>query len=110
MSKIHQYSAAEKLVILQELEMGQTRCIDVGRKYDISKNTLLKWRHRYELYGYDGLEIRIHHKRYSEELKLQAIQDYLSGNYSQYQIIDRYKIASRTQLARWITSIIVIAA
>lgn len=102
MSKIHQYSAAEKLAILEELEMGQTRCIDVAQKYDICKNTLLKWRHRYGLYGYDGLEIRIHNKRYPEELKLQATQDYLSGNYSQYQIIDKYKIASCTQLARWI--------
>jgi transposase len=62
----------------------------------------VKWRSRYELYGFEGLEIKTHHERYSEELKLQAVQDYLSGKYSQYQIIDKYKIASRTQLTRWI--------
>lgn len=103
MSKMNQYSGTEKLAILQELELGHTRLLDVAQKYDISKTTLLKWRHRYELYGYEGLEIRTHYERYPAELKLQAVQDYLSGGYSQHEIIDKYNIASRTQLARWIT-------
>jgi len=102
MSKINQYSAPEKLAIIQELELGQATRLDIAQKYDISLSTLIKWRHRYELYGYEGLEIRTHNKRYSAVLKLQAIQDYFSGNYSQYQIIDKYKISSRTQLTRWI--------
>ena len=102
MSKINQYQAAEKLAILQELEMGQATRVEVAKKYGISVNTLVKWRRRYELYGYEGLEIRSHNSSYSEELKLQAVLDYLSGNYSKYQIIDKYKIASRTQLSNWI--------
>lgn len=102
MSKIHQYSAAEKLAILQELEMGEIILKEVAKKYDISKTTLVKWRHRYELYGYEGLEIRTHNRKYPVELKIQAVQDYLLGDYSQYQIIDKYKIASRTQLVRWV--------
>jgi transposase len=102
MSKINLYCADEKLAILQELEMGQDRRLDVAQKYNISITTLVKWRRGYELYGIQGLEIRTHNRSYSEELKLQAVRDYLSGNYSQYQIIDKYKIASRTQLARWI--------
>jgi transposase-like protein len=50
----------------------------------------------------EGLEFRAHNNSYSAELKLQAVQDYLSGHYSQYEIIDKYKIASRTQLKSWI--------
>ena len=102
MSKINQYSASEKLAILEEFEMGQAIRLDVAKKYDINITTLEKWRHIYELYGYEGLEIRTHNKRYSPDLKLQAVNEYLSGNYSQTQIIDKYKIASRTQLTRWI--------
>ncbi|XEC97504.1 helix-turn-helix domain-containing protein [Paenibacillus tarimensis] len=37
------------------------------------------------------------------EVKLQAVQDYLSGKYSQNEIIKIYRIASRTQLRNWIT-------
>ncbi|MGI6488144.1 MAG: transposase [Syntrophothermaceae bacterium] len=102
MSKMNRYSAAEKLAILKEVEMGQASGVIIARKYDIDITTLTNWRHRYELYGYDGLKIRTHNKSYSEELKLQAVQDYLSGKYSQYEIIDKYNISSRTQLANWI--------
>ncbi|WP_328802720.1 transposase [Paenibacillus sp. LX16] len=50
----------------------------------------------------EGLEIHSHTRSYSAEHKLQAIQDYQSGEYSQYEIIDKYKIASRTQLSDWV--------
>ncbi|HYH05398.1 MAG TPA: helix-turn-helix domain-containing protein [Bacillota bacterium] len=102
MSKINQYDGTEKLAILLELEKGQMRVSEITQKYDISKTTLNKWRHSYELYGLEGLRVKTHYGRYSAELKFQAVQDYLSGKYSQYQIIDKYKIASRTQLRRWI--------
>jgi transposase len=74
----------------------------IARKYNINISTLVKWRHRYELYGIEGLEKRNRNRKYSPELKLQAVQDYLSGTYSQNEIIDKYKIASRTQLRKWI--------
>jgi transposase len=102
MSAKNEYTGAEKLAILHELETGQDGRLEVAGKYNISITTLKKWRHRYELYGFKGLEIKIHQEKYSSELKLQAVQDYLSGAYSQYQIIDKYKIASRTQLKSWI--------
>lgn len=103
MSKINKYSAAEKLAILQELETGQTSRENIAKKYNVDLTTLREWRNRYELHGYEGLEIRTHNNSYSAELKLQAVQDYLSGDYSQYQIIDKYKIACRKQLRNWVS-------
>lgn len=100
MSKANQFNAEEKLAILKELELGTL--IGVARKHDISKTTLVRWRHRYELYGYEGLEIKTKYNSYSEELKVQAVQDYLSGKYSKYQIIDKYQICSCKQLSDWI--------
>jgi transposase-like protein len=54
------------------------------------------------VYGYEGLESRTHNRSYSAELKLQAVKECLEGGMSLYQIIDKYKIASRTQLSNWI--------
>lgn len=102
MSKMDQYSATEKLAILEELEIGQTTISAIIQKYDIGKTTLREWRQRYNQYGYEGLETRTKNQTYSAELKVAAVQDYLSGNYSQLEIIDKYKIASRTQLRTWI--------
>jgi transposase len=97
-----EYSAAQKLIILQEIECGEIGVKAAAIKYDISKTTLVKWRRLYEVYGYEGIETRTCNRSYSAELKLQAVKDYLYGGLSQYQIIDKYKIASRTQLANWI--------
>ena len=68
----------------------------------LSKSSLLDWWHRYELYGYEGLEPRVHNKKYAGALKVQAVQEYLAGKHSKTQIIDKYKITNRTQLRRWI--------
>lgn len=102
MSKKNQYCGAEKLAILQELEAGQAAVVDVAKKYDVDRRTLGRWRHRFELYGYQGLEIKTQFTMYSEELKIQAVLAYNSGKYSKSEIIDKYKIASCTQLRNWI--------
>ncbi len=41
-------------------------------------------------------------KKYSKELKKQAVNDYLSGKGSQLEICKKYKIRSRRQLRNWI--------
>ncbi|MNJ40354.1 Transposase [compost metagenome] len=100
---MNEYSATEKLVILEELQSGEGTRREIADRYNIHLSTLVKWQHRYKLYGIEGLEIRVRNRKYSSELKLQAVQDYLSGEYSQYELIDKYKIASRTQLQKWIS-------
>lgn len=99
---LKKYGAAEKLVILNEVTSGQLGFLAAAKKYGINKTTLMKWQRRYKLYGYEGLESRAHNQSYSAELKLSAVKDYLEGRLSQYQIIDKYKIASTRQLFNWI--------
>jgi len=101
-SKKNEHNATEKLTIVKELESGKLSRAEVARKHNISVTTLVKWRHQYELNGIEGLAIRTHNNNYNVELKLNAVQDYLTGRYSQYEIIDKYKISSRTQLKNWI--------
>lgn len=102
MSKINEYCGVEKLSILKELKTGQGSLSGVAYKYNISVSTLKDWRRRYEVYGVEGLEFRSGNKSYTAEVKLQAVQDYLSGKYSQNEVIRTYRIASRTQLRNWI--------
>lgn len=95
-------NAEEKLAILQEIESDHIGVNSAARKFGFNRATIAKWQRRYQLYGYEGLTIRTHNRSYSAELKLQAVRDYLAGELSQNQIIDKYKIASRTQLSSWI--------
>ncbi|WP_219834812.1 helix-turn-helix domain-containing protein [Paenibacillus sp. R14(2021)] len=96
------YSALEKLAILEEVSKGELGFLAATKKYSINKTSLMKWQRRYKLYGFEGLERRTHNRSYSAELKLQAVAEFLEGKLSKYQIIDKYKIASTTQLSDWI--------
>jgi transposase-like protein len=99
---IRKHTASEKLAIIQEIENGHIGVMAAIQKFNITKTTLAKWRRRYRMYGFEGLEARAHNRSYSAELKIQAVKDHLEGGLSQYQVIDKYKISSRTQLANWI--------
>lgn len=46
--------------------------------------------------------IKRRNKKYSKELKQQAVEDWLAGKDSQYGICRRYGISSHTQLQNWI--------
>ncbi|SFF16265.1 Helix-turn-helix domain-containing protein, partial [Paenibacillus algorifonticola] len=87
------YGTSEKLAILGEIASGEIGMKDATKKYGIPKTTLAKWRRRYQVYGYEGLERRPSNRSYSAELKLQAVKDCLEEGLSQYQVIDKYKIA-----------------
>jgi transposase len=96
------HTASEKLAIIQEVENGHIGVMAAIQKFSITKTTLAKWRRRYRVYGFEGLEARSRNRSYSAELKIQAVKDHLEGGLSQYQVIDKYKISSTTQLANWI--------
>ncbi|PZD94488.1 IS3 family transposase [Paenibacillus sambharensis] len=95
-------NALEKLAILQEIEAGHIGVRATVKKYGIAMSTLANWQRRYRLYGTEGLEVRKHNRSYSEELKHQAVKDYLEGKLSQNQVIDKYGIACRALLFNWI--------
>ncbi|WP_157266053.1 helix-turn-helix domain-containing protein, partial [Paenibacillus sp. FJAT-27812] len=57
MSKV-KYYASEKRTIIKEIESGELGLMAAAYKYGISKTTLVKWQRRYEVYGFDGLEIQ----------------------------------------------------
>nr|WP_245604676.1 IS3 family transposase [Paucisalibacillus globulus] len=71
-------------------------------KYQISKNTFYKWKEKFEKEGLSGLEESKTWKRYSKELKVRAVEEYLSGEYSQDEAIRKYDISSHSVLQRWI--------
>jgi transposase-like protein len=75
---------------------------ELSERYQIPKVTLYNWIERFEKDGISGLEDVKAWKSYSKELKLTAVRDYLSGEYSQYEIVRLYEISSRSVLQGWI--------
>lgn len=96
------YSKAEKLAILALYKDGHHSIADITAKFSVDPGTIRDWKRRYEVNGENGLEEALSWKRYSKELKLAAVNDYLSGHDSLNKIIQKYNISSTAVLRKWI--------
>jgi len=96
------YSPEGKYDLIVAFENRQSSIPDFCRQYNISKPTIEKWIYLFNTYGIQGLEGASQWKRYTKEVKSAAVMDYLSGRYSQNEVIRKYDISSRSVLERWI--------
>lgn len=75
---------------------------EITTRYQIPKVTLYNWVEKFEKDGISGFEDSKTWKVYSKEVKEAAVRDYISGEYSQYEIVRKYDISSRSVLRKWI--------
>lgn len=73
----------------------------LAERLEVSLATVQQWIRNYESMGEDTFLMK-HYKRYSKELKLQAVQEYLAGYGSQDDICKKYGIRSKSKLQKWI--------
>jgi len=74
-----------------------------AKQLGVHKNTVTDWVRKYQANGEEGLREAKGWKSYSKELRLAAIQDVLSGEYSVRAVTKKYQISSKTVLSRWIS-------
>lgn len=74
----------------------------VASDHGISKYTLEKWMNKYKASGINGLKESSGWQKYSEALKLEAVNDYLAHHGSQWDICRKYNISESSVLRQWI--------
>jgi transposase-like protein len=102
MSKRSIYSEEEKYNILMLHEEGFMSFREIKSMYNTNHETMRKWRYKYETYGIDGLKESRTWKRYSKDLKEQAVKAYLSGENSLEETVRKYEISDTHVLRNWI--------
>ena len=102
MSKRSPKSVEEKLEVVQ-LYLNNGKSIGyLARKYEVVESTVRDWIRKYKQDGMDGLIESRTWKKYSQELKEQAVLDYLNGLGSLETIVEKYQISSNYVLRSWI--------
>lgn len=96
------FTAQQKYEVIVSYEDRKTSSIDFCRQYNVSDETIKEWIYQFQTYGMDGLNNPDGWKRYSKEVKMAAVLDYLSGDYSQSEIVRKYEISSGSVLRQWI--------
>lgn len=101
MKKYH-FSKEEKLEILNFYNNSYFTLNEVARLYKVDSRTIKDWQSNYHFFGEDGLEKLKNHNNYPRELKLAAVQDYISGGLSLRETVRKYRLSGTTVLRNWI--------
>lgn len=87
---------------LKYLKEGRYSAREICKMFNVNPNRLYEWRAKYQFGGTEALLRPIKNKRYPDELKKNAVEDYLTGNYSKYEILTKYGISGRKVFNSWI--------
>lgn len=92
----------KKLSVLKYYEEEGHSIARTCRHFNVSPSAFKLWRKLYELNGVKGLETDGAFRTYTQEQKMAAVQDYLSGQRSQLETVLHYNISSTAVLRRWL--------
>ena len=102
MSHKSKLNAEEKVKIAQDCIEGRISQAEAARRIGVVESSIQAWIAKYQSEGRCGLRQTEKNRVYSEELKLQAVSEYLAGGGSLLEICKKYKIRAKNQLWAWI--------
>lgn len=100
--RIGKISPTIKQKAVTEIESGRLSQGEAARRLNVSKTTIQGWLSKHRSEGKAGLESDSKNRIYSVQTKLQAVEAYLTGKYSQQRICEMFKIRSKAQLRNWL--------
>ena len=98
---INKITPAEKLQTVHLILEGKETQRHARARLGVSLDALQQWIRIYKSEG-EGAFLVTGYKKYSKELKEQAVMDYLSGRGSLQEICQRYGIRAKSKLQNWI--------
>lgn len=94
-------SAEEKIYAVKLYLEGKKSQRQIADIYGVKQSSFQQWLRNYESIGANAF-IQKEYRKYSKELKEQAVLDYLTGQGSQDDICKKYGILSKSKLQKWI--------
>ena len=92
----------EKVKIVRKYLAGEVSISGAAAEAGVDQKTLQRWVMQYEAEGAVAFLPGRRKHTYSPEVKLQAVQEYLSGKGSQAELSKKYGLRDRKQLRDWL--------
>ena len=102
MPRKQKLDSEEKVALVQRCIAGELGLSEAGREAGVDRTSVRHWIARYEAEGSDGFQPRKHVRMYAPELKLQVVEEYLSGTQSILDLCKKYKISDTHVVREWI--------
>ena len=103
MGKRIEMDLEEKEYLIQECLAGRMRMREAARRAGVGHSTMHTWISRYRAEGVSALSENgnAQRRRYSEEIRQKAVEEYLSGQGSAIAIAEKYKLRSGNLVLDW---------
>ena len=98
MSKKSKLTNEELIGVIKDYFNGKGSIITLAKKYGVHRSTIEKFLRIAKAEGIDSVVVTGHNRKYSKKLKIQAVKEYISGEFSQSDICTKYKIRCRSVL------------
>jgi transposase-like protein len=105
MGRKTKYSYEQKVQACEDYLNGEKSVKQIARELSMSeygKRLILKWVRRYEANGAEVFLPNKHNAKYTKELKLQIIQEYLNGEGSLEQLANKHGIPKDETVRKWV--------
>jgi transposase-like protein len=102
MSKKERLPAEVKVKIVKAFLSGSMSMSMIISEYGVHKSTVRNWIRLYETRGFEGLMSYSRSRKYTSETKLSAVQEYLDGKGSLYNVCKKFDISTTSMLLGWI--------
>ena len=70
--------------------------------YNVERTAIHRWSIKYDNEGLKGLEEIKKTTKYSSHTLINAVEDYLTGNFSMLQIVKKYNLSGDSVLRQWL--------
>lgn len=102
MGRISKHSLNEKIQAVHDFQNGTRSKIRIANDLQCDVSTVRQWIRTYETLGVMGLKTKARNRAYTKEKKLLAINDYLDGQGSLFDIAAKHGISTGVILRKWV--------
>ena len=101
MGKI-KFTPEDKVKIIQAFQSGDVSYSMLKKVYGMAPDEIYRWIKRYESQGISAFDRGSGNSKYTQEFKVQCVEEYIRGEGSLAQIIAKHNISSTHVLRSWI--------
>ena len=92
------HTPEEKIIITKAVLSGESSRADLARRYNTSEGRIREWVAQYKANGISAFLPQRRNNVYSDEIRIKAVKDYLTGQGSLAEISSKYGIRDARQL------------
>lgn len=96
------FTPEDKIAIIQSFQSGEVPYSKLKEVYGMAADEIYRWIDRYEAHGISAFARGVGNSKYTQEFKIQCVEEYLRGEGSLSQIVSKNNISSTCVLRNWI--------